>query len=58
MEEKRGFHGRVMEIRTIGDLKEFLKDVPDERVIGYMDFSGGETVRIWEEKQTGWVNIN
>lgn len=49
MEAKPSFQRKEMRIRTIGDLKEFLKDVPDRLVIGYVDFSGDETVLIWQQ---------
>jgi len=50
MEAKTSFQRKETRIRTIGDLKELLKDVPDELVIGYVDFSGGEMVDIWQQK--------
>jgi len=50
MEAKSSFQRKEMRIRTIGDLKEFLKDVPGELIIGYVDFSGDEMVDIWQQK--------
>ena len=58
MEAKPSFRKKEMIIRTIGDLKELLKDVPDKLVIGYVDLLGDDEVMIWKEKQTGWVNID
>lgn len=57
MDAQPSFQRKEMRIRTIGDLKELLKDVPDELVIGYVDFSGDETVVIWQERDNRWVNI-
>jgi hypothetical protein len=50
MGAKPSFQRKEMRIRTIGDLKELLKDMPDELVIGYVDFSGDETVVIWQQR--------
>jgi len=57
-EAKPSFQKREMRIRTISDLKNLLKDVPDGLIIGYVDFSGDDEVVIWQEKKTGWINVN
>ena len=58
MKAKSSLQRKEMRIRTIDDLKEFLKDVPGELEIGYVDFSGDDIVAIWQEKRTEWVNID
>jgi len=56
--EKKPFQKKEMRVRTIGDLKKLLEVVSDELEIGYVDFSGNDTVMIWQDENQRWVNID